>query len=220
MAEIKARSRRKFKVCAGAGVGFIVNLQGPQSGGWGSDPNGKRDTVNTGLQLMALLAAKRSRVIIPRRIFLGVKHYLESVEVQQETYTYQPGSPRNDAMTALGLYSQMGLGAARDTPILKNGCREISRRGLQPDPFYNCLATYCLFHHADSADWKKWNESLQQSLLKSQGSDGAMGGSWKPTDYKAGGRLFTTCLNLLTLEVYYREPPLYQQRATLKDTPE
>ena len=37
-------------------------------------------------------------------------------------------------------------------------------------------------------------------------------GSWAPDDAKwgkSGGRHYTTCLNLLMLEVYYRHLPLY-----------
>jgi hypothetical protein len=55
--------------------------------------------------------------------------------------------------------------------------------------------------------WKIWNEHLKATLLPLQRKDGAMSGSWDPIgDGKipVGGRVFSTALGALCLEVYYR----------------
>ena len=64
--------------------------------------------------------------------------------------------------------------------------------------------------------WKTWNLKMRDGLVKSQ--DDTPGnprrGSWSSAgdvQGSAGGRLMITSLNLLTLEVYYRHLPLYQQ---------
>jgi hypothetical protein len=53
---------------------------------------------------------------------------------------------------------------------------------------------------------------MKDTLLGTQKQDGAMAGSWDPTDKweDSGGRLFSTSLRVLMLEVYYRHLPLYQ----------
>lgn len=52
------------------------------------------------------------------------------------------------------------------------------------------------------ANWRAWNESVKQVLLKHQRD----GGSWDPVDResRAGSRAYATAINSLTLETYYR----------------
>jgi hypothetical protein len=67
--------------------------------------------------------------------------------------------------------------------------------------------------------WKSWNASIKKTLLNSQrkggppdGSRRDVDGSWDPVGgghVSVGGRVFSTSLGALTLEVYYRYLPLY-----------
>jgi len=61
--------------------------------------------------------------------------------------------------------------------------------------------------------WKAWNDRLRDHLIKTQSVKGALAGSWAPVDARerAGGRICSTALRLLMLEVYYRHLPLYRQ---------
>jgi hypothetical protein len=55
---------------------------------------------------------------------------------------------------------------------------------------------------------------LRDHLIETQVKDGDAAGSWKPTGDRGagpGGRLYQTCLSVMTLEVYYRYLPLYQK---------
>ena len=58
------------------------------------------------------------------------------------------------------------------------------------------------------SEWDRWNGRLRDDLIAWQEKDGDAKGSWAPRDRddysRAGGRLLTTCLATLTLEVYYR----------------
>ena len=60
--------------------------------------------------------------------------------------------------------------------------------------------------------WERWNGRLRDDLVAWQEQAGDARGSWAPrdrSDYSvSGGRLLTTCLAALTLEVYYRYQPL------------
>ena len=59
---------------------------------------------------------------------------------------------------------------------------------------------------------------MRDELIARQETDGPGKGSWIPrdrADYSlSGGRLLTTCLATLTLEVYYRNKPLLPEIAT------
>ena len=61
--------------------------------------------------------------------------------------------------------------------------------------------------------WRQWNEALQTQLLASQRTAGALAGSWDPDAVWGGygGRIYSTSLSALCLEVYYRYLPLYSQ---------
>lgn len=63
----------------------------------------------------------------------------------------------------------------------------------------------------------RWNAALRDQIVSNQAKNGKLSGSWHPSkpqgddhEYgEAGGRLYVTCLSILTLEVYYRHLPLY-----------
>jgi hypothetical protein len=66
-------------------------------------------------------------------------------------------------------------------------------------------------------DWLRWNQAMQETLLTRQRLDGELAGSWDADDLWGGygGRVYSTSLATLSLEVYYRYLPIYGQ-----DSPE
>jgi hypothetical protein len=60
--------------------------------------------------------------------------------------------------------------------------------------------------------WKQWIDAMKDTILGTQLQDGPMAGSWDPKDKweTSGGRIYSTSLRVLMLEVYYRHLPLYQ----------
>jgi hypothetical protein len=81
--------------------------------------------------------------------------------------------------------------------------------------------------HMGGDHWERWNDRLHPLLVNSQEQSGPMQGSWDPLAYPAGnrripiadrwgphaGRIYVTAMNLLSLEVYYRHLPLYEDTA-------
>ena len=60
--------------------------------------------------------------------------------------------------------------------------------------------------------WEAWNHFIKKAVLPGQSRAGHEKGSWEPDANwlgSMGGRVFTTAMNVLTLEVYYRYPPLH-----------
>ena len=76
--------------------------------------------------------------------------------------------------------------------------------------YYNYYATQVL-HHDNRSGWGTWNEEMRDHLINSQSLDGHSRGSWFFPDKHAyaGGRLYTTAMCSLILEVYYRHEALY-----------
>jgi hypothetical protein len=74
--------------------------------------------------------------------------------------------------------------------------------------YYGTLAMY----QRGGADWKTWNEVLRELLVGTQVKFGAVAGSWEPRDPWGGygGRLYSTALATLCLEVPYRFSPINQ----------
>lgn len=71
--------------------------------------------------------------------------------------------------------------------------------------YYGTLAAF----QRQGQMWYVWNEAMKHTLLTAQlkGDPKLLGGSWNPTPGQVGehgGRVYTTALMALCLEVYYR----------------
>jgi hypothetical protein len=89
------------------------------------------------------------------------------------------------------------------------------------DMYYNYYATQVVKHIGGRA-WNDWNIKMRDSLIKHQVKSGPAAGSWTPGKGHAeekGGRLYTTSLSCMTLEVYYRYLPLYGDDAANDEFP-
>jgi hypothetical protein len=76
-----------------------------------------------------------------------------------------------------------------------------------------CIATVAIAAWPSEMPPSFEGTQLRDLLVSTQHTKGALAGSWNPVDQreKPGGRLYSTVLRLLMLEVYYRHLPLYQQ---------
>jgi hypothetical protein len=105
----------------------------------------------------------------------------------------------------------MYLGWGREDGDLRAGVTLIDRKGPYDNLYYCYFATQVM-RNWGGQEWQRWNERMRDDLVGWQERDGEAKGSWAPrdrSDYSvSGGRLLTTCLAALTLEVYYRYQPL------------
>ena len=76
--------------------------------------------------------------------------------------------------------------------------------------YYWYYATLALHRHGGDS-WRRWNDSLKPALLSRQSHTGQAAGSWPPDTVWGphGGRVYSTAMAALCLEVYYRYLPLY-----------
>ena len=207
------RDTKKLKLATREAIRFIANAQSKTRGGWRYDAaKDDSDTSVVGWQVMALKSAKSSGISVPSATLKGVDLYLNSVTKDGALYGYTTPAPK-DSTTAIGLLCRVYLGWKRKTPGLQRGVEYLSGKGPNfGNMYYNYYATQVM-HQWGGEEWGKWNKVMREHLVKSQVKKGHASGSWNLADPHggAGGRLYMTCLATMTLEVYYRHLPLYQQ---------
>ncbi|MCX7806075.1 MAG: hypothetical protein N3A38_12915, partial [Planctomycetota bacterium] len=78
--------------------------------------------------------------------------------------------------------------------------------------YYWYYATLVMFQ-VGGDHWRDWNEAMKQALIPNQRRGGDEDGSWDPVGgggIPHGGRVMSTALGCLCLEVYYRYLPMYR----------
>lgn len=202
------------------GLRFIVNAQNPSGGGWRYKPQQEGDTSVVGWQLMALVSGNGAGIRVPRGVLNGATKFLDRVQFDEGArYGYNKPGGGSPAVTAVGLLCRMYLGWKADHESLKRGVLYLAKVGpSKNNAYYNYYATQVM-HHIGGEAWKQWNNVMRDQLIATQVKDGPEGGSWTPggPHSQPGGRLYETCLNVMTLEVYYRHLPLYQRNAVQAD---
>jgi hypothetical protein len=203
---------------------FLVKAQ-KSDGGWRYQPGDgqseeekRSDTSVTGWCLQALQSGYLAGLAVPRDALNKVGRFLDKVQGQGGAVYGYLGPGGSPSMTAVGLLCRQYLGWGPKNPALVAGVENLKRilpeRG-KGDIYYYYYATQVV-HFFGGDDWGKvWNPRMRELLLETQdrGTSPA-NGSWPPDGTitgRGGGRLTTTCLSLLTLEVYYRHLPLYKR---------
>jgi hypothetical protein len=206
---------RRYTEAAMRGARFIIAAQDPHSGGWRYSPGEYGDSSVFGWQIMALHAAEQLGLEIPESTRQNALRYVQLCGLGERRMLagYQPGQSPTPAMTAELLYSRMLLGQELDKDDLSDAADFISRQApgaSNPDLYCWYYGSLCLLQvHSDV--WDLWNRRTRDTLIGLQrAEDGPLAGSWD-TSLRwgaQGGRVFTTSLAVLTLEVYYRYSPI------------
>lgn len=216
---------RKLKQAAEGAVLFLVNSQNPRGGGWRYNPREDGSTSVTAIQVMALKAAEKAGIKIPASTWKGISFYLDSVSVDGKgRYGYE-AEKKTYAMsvTSMAMLSRMYLGWGRDDGDMRASIALIDKSTSTENYYTNYFATQVMKNWG-GPEWDRWNGRLRDQLIARQEKEGPAKGSWAPQDRadysKSGGRLLTTCLATLTLEVYYRNKPLLPEITSPSDDKE
>ncbi len=184
-----------------------------KAGGWRYDPGEVGDMTVTGWQLMALKSCEISGFKTGKITYQLAEDFVDSLGSSSGCYGYQaPGE--NPTTTAVGILSKMYLGAELHQGGLQQGTRFLADHGpSKHDMYFNYYATQVL-HHRSDPDWPKWNQTMRDYLVTTQDQGNShRAGSWYFSDMhgQVGGRLYTTAMSVMILEVYYRYLPLYDK---------
>ena len=120
-------------------------------------------------------------------------------------------------MSAEAMVCWQFLGLPREHPACNEAgdylLTELPGSGVAND-YYWYYATIAMYQ-LQGDYWQRWNEALQTTLLGRQVKDGPLAGSWNTDTLWGGygGRVYTTSIATLALEVYYQFLPLYGETA-------
>ena len=183
----------------------------------------ENDTSVTGWMVLALKVARRSGAGVDHdrveRAIADSVRYMESLTDERGETGYsrrgvRHGSSLNPCMTSVAVLCRLFAGVERDDPLLAKGVALMSRnpprwrddRADSVDLYYWYYGSYAQFQYGGKA-WQSWNEKLLEALLPHQRrGDDAVRGSWDPIGVsgRRAGRVYSTAIAAMTLEVYYR----------------
>ncbi len=200
---------------------YIVRIQN-SDGGWRYPTGRTGDMSMFGWQLMALKSAEIAGIPYPQKARNLMIKFLKDRSLGQRSglaaYWIDPKTgqsyPPSASMTAEALFCKQMLGIRRTNSAsieaVEYMMQNTPKRSTQ-NLYYWYYGTLAMYQYGGEP-WRKWNESLRDTLVEDQQTTGHAAGSWDP---KApwgsyGGRVYSTALSTLCLEVYYRFLPLYQ----------
>jgi hypothetical protein len=200
-------------------LNYIMQAQDPVGGGWRYSPRQPGDTSAVGWCLMALKSGNMAYLQINPLTVKKTIDFLDAVQSDSgAAYGYLDKSTPSPTRSAVGLLLRMYLGWKKDNPALKRGIEKLAKAGPTGNLYHDYYCTQ-LMHHMEGDVWISWNEKMKKMLLGSQSQKGHENGSWYEGVDKgghaaeAGGRLYTTSLATMMLEVYYRHMPIYRNQS-------
>jgi hypothetical protein len=231
---LSQRSSGLLRAPAQRAVDYVVECQNPYLGWrYGCKP-GDNDTSCTGWAVLALKSAKLSGLKVPKEAFEGARNWMD--KMTEDAY-YRTGYttrgdrgarpaeaknfPPQEAMTAAGVISRifMNTSSARH-PVVLGGASLMKQclpkwdvRAGSIDMYYWYYGSLAMFQLGGQY-WKAWNPAMKAALVPTQHEKGCLLGSWDPAGPwgSAGGRVYSTAINCLTLEIYYRYGKVLQTK--------
>ncbi|MCX7702545.1 MAG: terpene cyclase/mutase family protein [Planctomycetota bacterium] len=213
-------------------IDCIIRAQNPGAG-WRYDPgSGENDTSVTGWMILALKGAKSAGINVPANVWDGaIKWFDRCTDPTTGRVGYQkPGDlgsvirgvneqwEKLPTMTSVAVICRIFCGQSRSDPIVKRSVDFLMKhlptwdtKGMKVDMYYWYYGTYALFQYGGQP-WKDWNTAMKKALLDTQRRMGCADGSWDPICKwgMVGGRVYSTAINALTLEIYYRYRRYYE----------
>ena len=200
-------------------IDYTIAAQDPYGGGWRYKPHDAGDTSQLGWQFMALKSAQTAGIPMPEATRQGIIRYLQSVASHGNggLASYRPLEPPSRTMTAEAMLCWQFLGISRDHPA----CDEAANYLLSAPPgvgqtnFYYWYYGTLVMYQFQGDGWQRWNTAVATQLVGLQNKEGPLAGSWDPDSVWGGygGRIYSTALGAMCLEVYYRFLPVYGKRA-------
>jgi len=163
-----------------------------------------------GWQVMSLTNAELGGIPIPEDVRKDLVAFLvqRSVGQKRGLAAYRLNDPPSAAMTAEALFCKQKLGIQRDNPASTEAVNYLLRyppHRSQLNYYYWYYATLAIKEYGGEP-WERWNAVLRDLLIQEQHKSGPHAGSWDPRDVWGvyGGRVYSTAMATLSLEVYYR----------------
>lgn len=210
-------ANRDLRKAVEGGIAYTLRVQLSGDGGWRYSEQAREGDMSIfGWQLMALKSADIAGITMTPESRQNLVDFLRRRSLGENggLSSYRPGEPPTVVMTAEALFCKQILGIRRDNPQSAEAVAFL----LQKQPkisewnlYYWYYGTLAMYQYG-GAEWDQWNREMQHALVSTQESRGSNEGSWDPVGPWGpyGGRVYSTALATLCLEVYYRFLPLYE----------
>lgn len=203
----------------GRAIRYTLSMQHAATGGWRYAAGDTGDTSQLGWQVMALRSSRLAGMPGHAQAEARAWSFLDRVSSGRfgGLATYRPGERSSVAMTAEACLCRMLLGMDAGNPAAAEAMDLLARsppNASEPNAYTWYYATLASFH-VGGGQWEQWNARMQAAVLSLQRQDaGPLRGSWDPDPVWGGhgGRVYSTALSVMTLEVYYRYLPMHMQR--------
>jgi len=221
----------RYREPAQNAVDFILRARNPYLA-WRYEPRGgENDTSVTGWCVMALASARDAGLETDPGAFQGALAWIDKMtdaQFGQVGYNFPGGGSarpegkvdrfppeKSQAMTASGILTRMlgGQDPRKAEAIVKgaNLCAELppawNPEDGSIDMYYWYFGTLAMFK-VGGTHWSRWNAALLKAAGMGQhpAGAGARTGSWEPAGVwgEEGGRVYSTAIMTLCLEVAYR----------------
>ena len=218
---------KRLKEPAERAIAYTLAAQHKALGGWRYTPGQGADMSVTGWMFMVLHSARMAGLEVPDDSFDRARKFMDSMAVGKYGGLYRYGQKEDDiskAMVATGMFCRQLDLVPPSHPKMQESARFLKLRPMKaesPDLYYVYYSTLALYQHQGPI-WLDWNERLKEILPQIQSKTGKNSGSWNPSSSMTGdgGRVVSTALATLSLEVYYRLLPMYGYRNDETEAPE
>jgi hypothetical protein len=145
-------------------------------------------------------------------------------------FASRPDAPRmsqheNPTLTSISLLTRVFIGQNTRGKILRAHANMLLKEKpklIDPEKTVSWWDSACYYQwyystlamfQMGGTYWRTWNDAMKSSLLKLQNKGGCEDGSWEPISRRGSraGRIYSTAVNCLSLEVYYRYLPILQR---------
>jgi hypothetical protein len=196
----------------------FIEAQQHADGGWRYTPEkaAASDCSVSGWVMLALKTAREAEIKVDETV---MQHMVAFFENQADHLTgrthYQTPNFVSDATTGVGMMVHEFVLRDPQVELVRLAADYLAGQAESEwgpgkagasdfYTWYNC--TLAMFQ-AGGDDWKRWNNIVRDHVMGLQitGNE-CVRGSWEPKSQwgAQGGRIYTTALGVLTLEVYYR----------------
>ena len=221
---------RVYRNPAEKAIAYLLKAQ-HTDGGWGyarADNRFRSDVSVTGWQVMALKSAAMARIRIPAEAWQSCISYIDSASDSNGLSGYHEAgrllTPKNPSTVAVGLLCRQFAPISPNPEMMATITDYMAgtlpmeyEEGFFYYAYYGSLGLY----QYGGPKWDKWNAHVRELLVRLQKKEGCETGSWDPGSHRWAswaGRVYSTALSALTLEVYYRYLPIH--RGSVDETPE
>jgi hypothetical protein len=215
----------RLKKNAQRALNFCIKAQNPGQGWrYGVKP-GDNDTSVTGWMVLALKAGRTAKLNVPDSAFEGAQSWFKRVTGSNGDAGYisagggssyipsQKGKFEEvPCMTAVSVLCRIFTGEKRSNSQIKKGAslllKSMPKRRSEhrsTNFYYWYYASYALFQ-VGGQKWTKWKDPMFDTVMSYSRDKGCERGSFDPVSEWsiAGGRVYATAINALTLEVINR----------------